>query len=401
MGTTDHIIPLTRTLLPPNRYAELMSIQPQHFNQMAGALAPLNDGCDSVWDHNDREDLVWALAQAEELIAEFLRYWPAPKFITNEEISFDGSRSIWENAQFKTRYGYVQSFGTETLTLKEADVPIAYEDLNNNPFNRISTATLVTGGLYSAISACDNACEVAVFFREDDGAEDISDSQWEIRPIKVDIDDATMTIRINPAYLIKPSLLSLMRDDCLFSDDTNAWIYNFTQDNLVTHVDVYCRTVNTESPLTIKWDGVCRCTSACSHETQTGCAIPVNNRKGSFLPRPSSWNGSANVLAAASNPYLPLLATANYYAGYSTDRYCRLNRNLERAIVKLTNSLMPEPDCHFCDLALRKWKYDRSIIDPLTPEGASLPWDLYTQGALDAWRIVKRMGLGTGGKLGR
>jgi hypothetical protein len=30
-----------------------------------------------------------------------------------------------------------------------------------------------------------------------------------------------------------------------------------------------------------------------------------------------------------------------------------------------------------------------------------MPWDLYFQGALEAWRIVKRMARGQGVKLGR
>ena len=78
-----------------------------------------------------------------------------------------------------------------------------------------------------------------------------------------------------------------------------------------------------------------------------------------------------------------------------------MNANLERAIVKLTNVLLPEPPCNFCDAAQIRWQNDRKVIDPLTPEAASMPWDLYAQGALEAWRIVKRLAMGRGGKLGR
>ena len=78
-----------------------------------------------------------------------------------------------------------------------------------------------------------------------------------------------------------------------------------------------------------------------------------------------------------------------------------MNANLERAIVKLTNVLLPEPPCGFCDAAQTRWQNDRQNIDPLTPEAASMPWDLYSQGALEAWRIVKKLAMGRGGKMGR
>jgi len=78
----------TVTLLPLDRYAELMMIPLTHFNQLAGPKAPQTGGCDDVWDQDDREELAWVIAQAEEMIAHELRFWPAPKFITGERVPF-------------------------------------------------------------------------------------------------------------------------------------------------------------------------------------------------------------------------------------------------------------------------------------------------------------------------
>ena len=78
-----------------------------------------------------------------------------------------------------------------------------------------------------------------------------------------------------------------------------------------------------------------------------------------------------------------------------------MDSRLERAIVKLTNALLPEPPCGYCDAAEKIWKLDRTQIDPLTPEAAGMPWDIYSRGALEAWRIVKLLAAGRGGKLGR
>src|SRR3972149_5077151 len=117
----------------------------------------------------------------------------------------------------------------------------------------------------------------------------------------------------------------------------------------------------------------------------------------SIPKRQSHYNGTVFV------PVLPPVAMIlKQRAGLALDtRTCSMNPNLERAIIKLTNVLLPEPPCGFCDQAQIRWQNDRKAIDPLTPEAASMPWDLYAQGALEAWRIVKRMAMGRGGKLGR
>ena len=78
----------TVTLLPLDRYAQIMYIPLPHFNQMNGSKAPVVKGCNGIWDQNARDALAWTMAQAEEMIAEYLNFWPSPKFIEDEEIAF-------------------------------------------------------------------------------------------------------------------------------------------------------------------------------------------------------------------------------------------------------------------------------------------------------------------------
>jgi len=403
--TLDPAQPLPYTLLSPSRYAQIMQISLPHFWQMAGAKAPLRSGCDDVWDENARDALVWTILQAEELIANELGFWPAPKFITDEEIAFGltGVRNDWQNGEVRTRWGYVSDYGTEQLTLVQADAVIQYQDLDNDPLGREETARIGTA-LYGDLGACAKACDVAIFFRVADGADDAADERWEIRPIKVDIDGSTMRITAESALFIKPGLRSLTKVDCIGGDyGVNDWIYNFDLGNLVPKVDVYCRTVNPQTPITLNWDGVCSCTtSPCQHDTQCACAYRTDMKRGFFAPRPATWNGSANISATPLYSKPPESLLVDYRAGYPLDsKSCKMNADLERAIVKLTNVLLPEPPCGFCDAAEVRWKSDRKNIDPLTPEAASMPWDLYAQGALEAWRIVKKLAMGRGGKLGR
>lgn len=396
----------TVTLLPLDRYATIMNVSLPHFNQMNGSKAPVVKGCNGIWDQTARDSLAWTIEQAEEMIAEYLNFWPSPKFITDEEIAFSlpGIRRDWGNAEVQTRYGMIDCFGTEELTLKKASASVSYTNSNNNPNQRENLATISNTSLYAdELSACDDKCEVAVFFKEADGAEDTADCRWEIRPLKVDIDGTTMSITGDSALFVKPSLWELTELESAGNVDSKAWEINFDTGNLVSEVDVYCRTVNKATPITLNWDGVCDCTGECDHRTQTACAYRTDKRRGYFAPRPATWNGTNNIFASSLHRHHPPESVlANYYAGYALNKSCRMNTNMERAIVKLTNALLPEPPCGFCgDVANRIWQDDRKPVDPLTPEVASMPWDIYKRGALEAWRIVKLFALGRGGKAGR
>lgn len=394
-------------LLPIARYAQIMQISQPHFHQMQGAKAPMRSGCDEVWDQDARDLLIWTIVQAEELIANELGFWPAPKFITNEPISLglDGVRGDWTNAELETQWGYVQAFGTELLTLKQDGATVEYLDLDSDPNDREETAE-IGNSLYEDLTGCSDPCDVAVFFKVSDGAEDAADPRYEIRPLTVDIDGSTMRVRGESSLFIRPSLWNLTKMDSIGASDSaaneNAWKYDFELTNLVSQVDVYCRTVSAETPVTLRWRGVCTCLNACEHTTQTACAFPTDMKRGFFTVRPATWNGSYNAQACANYGWPPESVYVSYKAGYPLDpKTCRMNSNFERAIVKLTNVLLPEPPCAFCDAAQIRWQNDRKTIDPLTPEAASMPWDLYAQGALEAWRIVKRFAMGRGGKLGR
>jgi hypothetical protein len=105
-----------------------MQISLPHFNQTNGAKAPVVDGCDDrgIWDQTARDSLAWTMEQAEEMIAEYLRFWPSPKFIVDEEIAFSlpGVRGDWWNAEVETEFKWIDCFGTEQLTLVQSDAAV-------------------------------------------------------------------------------------------------------------------------------------------------------------------------------------------------------------------------------------------------------------------------------------
>jgi hypothetical protein len=227
---------LSPTLLPPARYAEIMQIPLTHFMQLQGAKAPLVGGCDDIWDQDARELLIWTMQQAEDMIAQELGFYPAPKFITTERIPFGlgGIRSDWRNAEIKTDWSYVECFGTEQLTLVQADAVVQYADNDNDPLEREELASIGTA-LYADLPACAEECEVAVFFRVADGAIDAADPRFEIKPIKVDIDGTTMSITAESSLFVQPSLWQLTEAECKGSDDPNLWQWDWQTTNLVSH----------------------------------------------------------------------------------------------------------------------------------------------------------------------
>lgn len=379
----------TITLLPIDRYFSVMNmtgIRNCHGNQVDGAKAPLSGGCDSIWSQQDREDLAWTMATAEQMIAEELGFWPAPKWITEEEIRMARVRTDWWNAEFSTKWKYVQQFGTQTLTAIEENAPVVYENRVPDALAREETAVIGDpAALYYYISSqCADPCDVRVYFREEDGAWDNVDPRWEIRPVKPDVDGDNLTITAESCMFVKPTLWEIPRQT-----DPDDWVVPFDTDNLVSAVDLYCEGVNLNLPVTLYWDPLCACTSLpCSCRTQAACALVTDWERGHFAARPAT---GANAYTQPTYVDPPFKMKVNYLAGYPLDeRTCRMNPMLERAVVKLTNALLPEPPCGYCDAAELLWKRDREVIDPLTPEAASLPWDVYSRGALESWRIVKR-----------
>jgi len=386
----------TVTLLPLDRYANIMHLTPCHFNQVAGPKAPLRSGCDDVWDQDAREALAWTMETAEQMIADALGFWPAPKWIVNEEHRIGRVRGDWQNAEFQTEWKYVQQFGTQSLTLIEAAAPVTYEDRDHDQYGREETAVIGDpAALYYYLSnLCSDPCDVRVFFREEDGAWDDADPRWEIRPVRADADGDHMTITGESCMFVRP----ISWENTSQESPGGEWVVPFDVNELVDAVDVYCEDVDLSTPITLYWEGVCTCGTQCSHATQGACAYVTDWERGWFALRPATWDGANHQWLASLYATAPVKFTVSYLAGYPLDpRTCRMHPMLERAIVKLTNVLLPEPPCGYCDAARVLWERDREPVDPLTPEAASMPWDQYSRGALESWRICKRFSRASSG----
>lgn len=384
----------TVTLLPIARYFSLMGVPICHGAGIDGAKSPLKGGCDDLWDQQDREDLALTIATAEDMIAEVLGTPPAPKWIVGEEIRIGRVRSDWWNAEFSTRWKRVSEFGTQVLTAIDPGAPVAYQNKRHDYYGREETATIGEPGMmYYYPGSCGDACRVRVFFTEADGAWDTADPRWEIRPLTPDVEPPGVRITAESCLFLKPELQERYKAEY---PDGDEWWSSFEIANLVESVDVYCESTNLCLPVTLYWEGTCSCDAPCSHSTQTACALPTDLDRGHFAVRPAT---GCNSWTAALYSYAPFKVTVNYRAGWPlNERTCRMDPRLERAVVKLTNALLPEPPCGYCDLARRRWENDRKMLEPLTEVASLCPWG-FTAGAVEAYRAVRALARGGGGSI--
>ena len=249
-------------------------------------------------------------------------------------------------------------------------------DLDNDP-RGIKETAVIGDWLYDMLPACSEECSLKVFFRAADGAKDTAHPAWEIRPLNIDIDGNFAIIQAPAPLFIKPELTLLTKQDCFKSDNEEAWIWAYDESNLVGYVDIFCETIDTDDQGSIYWQYGC---GNCTENSAEICIYSIDDWIGRFKIEPKTGE------CVSACP--PQRMTINYKSGYPLDEYCRMDVNLQRAVIKLTNALLPQTPCG-CTYPFNIWTHDRQPIDPLTPEAATLPWNLYSQGALEAWRIVR------------
>ena len=181
----------TPTLLSLDRWAMVMGISPCHFNQgVTGAsIFPLAGSCEELWfqhswmraDQVGREDLATEIARAEREIAEYVGFWPAPKYISSEVHRYphhyrpDVIDSVIDQRGYRLpidiSHGKFIQAGRRNLTQLTDTLTLLYTDADGDGAVETATVTVVT--------ALTNACEIKVYFAGHAG-----DPVWEIRPAR-------------------------------------------------------------------------------------------------------------------------------------------------------------------------------------------------------------------------
>lgn len=360
------------TLLSLDRYAKIMGINPAHFSGAAGAeVMPLTGACSDVWwqyawQHNDRvsrEDIAEEIAKAEEEIANWLGFWPAPKWLSREMRMQDrpyrrykygtGFNRRGDKKSITLKWGkfiasgrrYAQLQGSATVAGGE----LVYSDGDGDGYNETATITIPNNNNLTDASLC----QVKTYH---DG---YSTEEWEIRPHRtIAITGGNIVITFWAWQLIRPELYETFPaiDGVLPALNLLADIYD-------VEVDIYREyTDYTQHSCEFFWEprnhGYCPTCSgggcpACQLTVQCGCLYVRDVDLGIAVPTPANWNGTTGVWdnAAYDLCYEPDMLKVWYYAGDLSNRYLSGNdcdplaNYYAQAIAYMATARLERPFC--------------------------------------------------------
>jgi hypothetical protein len=353
-----------------------------HFNQLAGANAPLTEPCDEVYIQRNRDDIADGLYLAVELVTEELRFYPRPVWLTERLDLGHGNPMEWQT--LKTKWGYVEEFSIRTQELIEAAVAVVYSDEDGDGFNDTATITVAT-----TVSAD----EIRVYFQTSDGASSAGDDDWEIEPLTVTSDGATATITGGMYLFADPEVVwehPLEDPNYLVKQPFNST----DAANFVTAVDIYRVYGNTTGAVKLLTDPILDCSVANSGDvSENAVGRIIDARLGQFQVRLGNCTDLTNCT------YYPQQIWISYKAGYPL-RNGLMDRTLERNITRIANTKIPyKPDTDCKERTITMWQNDCEEIGSVGTMTTPPPWGGMTRGEWDGWNMIKRLRLSRGGKI--
>lgn len=365
-----------------NRWWDIMKADPYLYNQITGTGIPIPDTCGEkgVFIQVDRDQIADALNDSVESARDYLNFYPRPTYL-HARLYLQAGVPI-ELQELRLPNGYLVEFGRRATTLIEANVNVTYTDDNGDGVLDLATMTLT---LATDVAAD----EIDVFFRTADGAPDAANDLWEIEPLRVVKSGLNVTITGHRSLFVKPSVWAVDYDQPTFINKASGDVNDAA--DFVTDVDVYRVYTDPTNAVIYNADPIWDCGSApIDGDVQyAGTGRIVDYPLSTFQPRRS--DSCALYYAETVDVW--------YLAGLPLENGL-MQRRMERALVRLSNTFMGQTPSCFCDRVLNIWTQDTKKADPDTlPEWlASNPLGLLG-GAVEAWRVISRMAIPGGGKL--
>lgn len=390
----------TPTLLSLDRWAEIIGIDPRHFNQIVCEAFPADSACDDIWyqygwmlgEKASREDLARAIAQAERMIAQFLGWWPAPIWSVSEPQTWPAQRVVWGGSygiasrhfipghfkRVKTNWGRVIRGGRETWSLLASNVAVTYSDPYTIGFDDLASVT-------TAYDATTHSGLVG--------------SEVRLVPTGTITEDLVrLQIRGLSVVLTAPNTLDIEGGASKFLDPA-LWENPDAADgdvaaNFLDHVDVYRRWTsdqgNSNAPVEFGTELWCPpdASAACDVSVSYGCIMVVKPLTGIIAPVPATW-GSANTWVRSNLCGEPDEVRLWYLSGYPWDDWGEMSHPLDRAVAALATALLQKPVCG-CENESRLVFYWQQTPANLTVEQAECPFGAQN-GAYQAWLTVSQM----------
>lgn len=409
-----------KTQLSLDRWAQLMGLNPLHFNQVRFD-EPDNAICSDIYfqynwqtaDHISREQLAQTIAEAEQDIEQWLGYHLSPQWEVDEWrpalrpnnpefVNYNGHDIRGFRQTVHADFGYFISGGIQAKTLIEAGAAITYTDVDGDGYKETATVTVNT--------VAQDINEIAIFYPGKDG-----DDAWEIQIPEVSIAVPVATIVFRREQAVIPEKLEA------YNIEGAEAIGTVDADFLET-VDVYRRYNDPQAQASFLWEplatGLCGtcggsgCT-VCAYATQTGCLVLRGEPRQSIVGYwPAVWNET--TLDFDRVPWavhrLPDIIRLYYYSGWrdkNAKYVSRLASEWERIVAYMTAARLPRPPCDCSADTWRYWREDFNLasgdengpqyFQPLTSRG-KFPNPLDNpfgskRGEMQAWNKVCTLGL--------
>jgi len=303
----------TPTLLSLDAFAAVLGWSPPAFNQGTSNIIFPNQNCQVIrqyaWQYADavsREEIAREIAQAELDIANYLGWWPAPRWIAQDVKMYPrfhrpdywqvgGANVRGQRKSIKAAYGKIIEPGQRaatfisTATAQGAPCSKTFSDEDGDTFDE--TVTISCTGITTT-----DECEIKVYFAGHNG-----EPEWEIRPPRTrTLAGGTFTATFWAWQLIDPDLWEALpnqnnTDARIDLDDVNVY---------VTEVDIY-REYNdpTATSAVFYWEpepgtfagGICDCCGGtgcvrCTLTEQDGCAHIRDANLGLLVPAPGTYS---------------------------------------------------------------------------------------------------------------
>lgn len=359
---------LAQPFLSLDEYRRLFNIPCYAFN---GVENPNEDrrACDHYWTQWERDDLALALADAENMMAEEMKFFINARYLIDYDLTWGDPTQL--------KYGHVLGGG---IRARDEVTPSA-SDFTIDP----ATITVPSASFTNGLS------EIVVI--EDE-------TGLEIEPDSVATVGTDYVIYISQCKLIEWDDLEAQTDpidyDATFPAAT--WLK-------LADLTVYREYRDTDTQATITFGPACSCWcstgEACTGEDYTGCVFVQNRTVGLVrVNRATLSSGTWSCdTTAVCGCYDGDKVTVYYRAGAISERIWQRPRNTvvpnwRRMVWNLAHSQMGEQPCG-CALFERQWRQARYIPPILSVERLRCPWGLY-EGAWEAYSYVSSQAHGRG-----
>ena len=357
----------TRTWLSLDRWAEIIGLNPLHFNQLASEDFP--DLCGQPWYQHDwqdadrvgREAIAQAIRLAERRISKYLGYnllpdWyneivPTPR-PASPELYGTSYNPRYARKSVRATKNFLISGGIKGSSLIEAGLAVVRTDADGDGYKELCTVTVTT-------DVAD--CEIRLYYPGESGSD-----LWEIRPISVSSTGGVATITFKSWQIVDPDKQQYLNPEPLTAE---------TASNYITTVDSYRVYNDPQTQVTFMWEslpipcGSSGC-AACEWGTQSGCLQARNNRLGYFTFHPATWDADDEEFDATAFSVCrePDKMRIYYYSGWEDqDLTCtktRMDPVLEKAVAHFAATLLDRDMCacnnvqHYLDY----WREDLARV---------------------------------------